>query len=167
MSENKEVTKCLNDLIRTCKDGEQGFREAAIRVGQDGKSQLRTILNLFSQQRARFAADLQTEVLRRGADPAEAGHVSATLRRGWTEFKSELSAGPDYNDDYDYEFEILSNCVAGETAAMETYGEILRKQLPADVVDLVQSQYLEIRQGHDQLNWLSTEYKRAEEGVTH
>jgi len=161
MAQNNEVIGYLNDLIETCKDGEKGFREAATSVKQDHQLQLQTLLNLYSQQRARFAAELQNEVLRRGGEPAESGHVSATLRRGWLDFKSELKAGPDYADTDDYEFEVLANCAAGEKAAMENYEDILKKTLPADLLGVVENQYQQIRQAHEQICSLSMEFKPA------
>jgi uncharacterized protein (TIGR02284 family) len=158
---NEEIINDLNDLIETCKDGEKGFRAAATRVGEDGDPHLRTILNLYAQQRAGFAAELQNEVLRRGGEPAESGHVSATFRRGWLEFKLELGAGPDYNDDEDYESGILATCEAGDKAAMENYQDVLRKVLPSDLLGLVEKQYREIRHAHDRMRSLSMAYKPA------
>lgn len=126
MTQNNDVISFLNSLIETCKDEEKGFREAASRVGNDGEPGLRTVLNLYAQQRAGFAAELQNEVLRRGGEPAESGHVSATLRRDWLDFKSAMKAGPDYADKDDYELDILAACEAGEKAAMENYENILK-----------------------------------------
>src|SRR5258707_15182387 len=79
---NEDVVNALNDLIETCKDAEQGFRTAAERAGKDWDPEFRTLLNGLAQQRARFAAELQNEVLRRGGDPAKSGHVSAGVQRG-------------------------------------------------------------------------------------
>jgi uncharacterized protein (TIGR02284 family) len=100
--------------------------------------------------------------LRRGGEPAESGHVSATLRRGWLDVKSDLKAGPDYADTDDCEFDILVNCEAGERAALENYEDTLKKMLPADLLGLVENQYQEIRRAHEQMRSLSTEYKPAE-----
>jgi len=151
---NEDVIGYLNDLIETCKDGEKGFRAAAVRVGEDGEPELRTVLNLFAQQRAGFAAELQNEVLRRGGEPAESGHVSAALRRGWLDVKSALKVGPGDN-----ESEILTTCDAGEKAAMENYEDVLKKMLPADLLSIVENQYAEIRQAHGRLRSLSKAFK--------
>src|SRR5713226_665846 len=80
---NEDVIAALNDLVETCKDAEQGFRTAAERAGKDWDPDFRTLLNVLAQQRARFAAELQNEVLRRGGDPAKSGHVSEGFQRGW------------------------------------------------------------------------------------
>jgi uncharacterized protein (TIGR02284 family) len=162
MHENNEhVIGHLNELIEICKDEENGFREAAGRVGKDGQTELRTILNIFAQQRAEFAAELQNEVLRRGGKPAESGHVAATLRRGWFDLKSALSSGPDYADADDYEFNILAGCLAGEKTALESYEHALEKTLPSDLEAILEDQYLEIRKSLEQIRLLSHEYKPA------
>src|SRR5437868_13072462 len=88
---NDEIIGYLNDLIETCKDGEQGFRAAAESVGEEGDAELRTLFNTYAQQWARFAAELQNEVLRRGGDPAKAGHVSAKFHRGRMNIKAAVS----------------------------------------------------------------------------
>ena len=162
MSQNSEIIGYLNDLIETCKDSEKGFREAAASVGKDGESRLRTLLNLHSQERAEFAAELQNEVLRRGGEPEESGHASATLQRRWLGLKLELKAGPDYADTGDYEVEVLTNCEAGEKVAMENYEAILKQTLPADLRSMLESQYSKIRQADERLRLLSMEYKQRE-----
>jgi uncharacterized protein (TIGR02284 family) len=155
---NDEVIDCLNDLIETCRDGEKGFRIAAHRVGEDHAAELRTVLDLYAQQRVGFAAELQNEVLRRGGEPAESGHVSATFRRGWRDLKTAVNLGPDYAADH-YESGILAECDAGEKAALENYQDALKKHLPADLRSIVENQYQEIRQAHERIRTLSSAYK--------
>ena len=53
---NDDVISCLNGLIETAKDGQQGFQEAADGVE---RSDLKSLFYEFSQQRAQFAGDLQ------------------------------------------------------------------------------------------------------------
>src|SRR6266550_7310539 len=107
---NDEVIDHLNDLIETCKDGEYGFRTAVEAMANQGDAELRTLFNTYAQQRARFAAELQNEVLRRGGDPAKAGHVSAAFHRGWMNLKAAVSGKS--------EASIVAECERGEDAAM-------------------------------------------------
>jgi uncharacterized protein (TIGR02284 family) len=150
---NDEVIDCLNDLIETCKDGQKGFREAAVRVGVDGEPELRTVLNVYAQQRAGFEAELQNEVLRRGGKPAASGHVSASFHRGWMDLKSAVTRSN--------ESDILADCETGEKAALENYNDALKKNLPADLLDIVRTQQEEIRLAHERMRTLSREYKPA------
>ena len=101
-------------------------------------------------------------MLRRGGEPEESGHASATLQRRWLGLKSELKAGPDYADTGDYEVEVLTNCEAGEKVAMENYEAILKQTLPADLRSMLESQYSKIRQADERLRLLSMEYKQRE-----
>jgi uncharacterized protein (TIGR02284 family) len=151
MAENNEDVGALNDLIETCKDAEQGFRTAAESVGKDGDAELRTLLNAYAQQRARFAAELQNEVLRRGGDPAKSGHVSAGFQRSWMNLKAAVSANS--------EASIIEECKSGEEAAMRNYETALKKNLPSDLFAIVEVQYAEIKQARDRLRGLGRAFK--------
>ena len=82
--DNDEVISTLNNLVETCKDGQNGFRTAAEGIKNP---ELTTLFNTYSQQRARFAAELQNEVRRLGGDPEETGSTAAVLHRGWINIK--------------------------------------------------------------------------------
>lgn len=137
---NDEVISELNDLIATCKDGEQGFRTAAEDVGN---SELRTLFNMYAQQRARFAAELNNEVLRRGGDPAKSGHVSAAFHRGWIDVKQAVTGKS--------EAAVIDECERGEDSAKANYEKALKKNLPSDLLSLVEGQHLEVRDAHDRI----------------
>jgi uncharacterized protein (TIGR02284 family) len=148
---NEDVIGVLNDLVETCKDAEQGFRTAAEGVGKDGDAELRTLLNAYAQQRARFAAELQNEVLHRGGDPAKSGHVSAGFHRSWMNLKAAVSANS--------EASIVEECKSGEDAAMRNYEAALKKNLPSDLFRIVEEQYAEIKQAHERFRGLERAFK--------
>jgi uncharacterized protein (TIGR02284 family) len=148
---NEEVISALNDLIETCKDAEQGFRSAAENVRKDGDSELRTLLNALAQQRARFAAELQNEVLHRGGDPAKSSHVSAGFQRGWMNLNLALSGIS--------EASIIAECESSELAAMKNYETVLKTNLPSDLFAIVEEQHAEIKQAHKRLRALERAYK--------
>ncbi len=140
-SSNDDVISVINDLIETNKDGEQGFRTAAEGVEQ---SELRTLFNLYAQQRARFAAELNNEVLRHGGDPAKTGHVSAAFHRGWINVKQAVTGKS--------EIAVIDECERGEDAAKANYEAALKKNLPSDLFSLVESQFAEVRDAHDRIS---------------
>jgi uncharacterized protein (TIGR02284 family) len=148
---NEDVIASLNDLIETCKDAEQGFRHAAEAVLKDGDPELRTLLNAQAQHRARFAAELQNEVLHRGGDPAKSGHVSAGFQRGWMNLNLAMTGHS--------EASILEECQSSEKAAMRNYEAILKTSLPADLFAIVQEQYAEIKEAHARLRSLERAFK--------
>ncbi len=144
---NDEAISVLNDLIETNKDGEQGFRTAAESVTN---SELKTLFNMYAQQRARFSSELNNEVLRRGGEPAHSGHVSATLHRGWINLKSAVTGKS--------ESAIVDECERGEDSAKSNYEDALKKQLPSDLLSIVETQYMDVKAAHDSIRDL----KRAE-----
>jgi uncharacterized protein (TIGR02284 family) len=143
---NEEVISALNDLIETCKDGEEGFRTAGDEIQNPD---LRTLFHMYSQQRARFGAELNNEVLRHGGDPASSGHVSAALHRGWLNIKTAVT-GKDTSA-------IIDECERGEDVAVANYQDALKKTLPSDLLSIVQQQYSEVKKAHDTVRGLKHE----------
>ena len=139
-TDNDDVISTLNNLIETCKDGENGYRTAADGVKN---SELRTLFNTYSQQRAQFAAELQAEVRNLGGDPAETGSVAATLHRGWINIKSTVT-GED-------EGAVISECERGEDSAVKNYKDALNVILPANIQSIIQRQYTQVKEAHDRV----------------
>lgn len=140
---NDDAIGVINDLLETCKDGELGFRTAAEGVEN---TELRTLFNLYAQQRARFGAELNNEVLRRGGDPATSGHVSAAFHRGWIDVKQAITGKS--------EAAVIDECERGEDAAKANYEDALKKRLPSDLLSLVEAQYEEVKDAHDRIRSL-------------
>ena len=142
-TDNDKVISTLNNLIETCKDGEQGFRTAADGVK---KSDLKTLFLTYSQQRAQFAGELQNEVLRIGGDPEKTGSVAATLHRGWLDIKSAVT-GED-------EGAIIRECERGEDSAVRNYEDALKEDLPANIRSIIEQQFTQIKEAHARLRAL-------------
>src|SRR5881409_1158135 len=85
---NDDVVSTLNGLIETCKDGQEGFKQAAEGVE---RSDLKSLFFEFSQQRAHFAGELQSLVQTLGEDPAKSGSFAGSLHRGWINIKSAVT----------------------------------------------------------------------------
>ncbi|HMF56863.1 MAG TPA: PA2169 family four-helix-bundle protein, partial [Pyrinomonadaceae bacterium] len=125
--DNDKVISTLNNLIETCKDGQNGFQTAADGVK---RSELKTLFHTYSQQRAQFAGELQNEVLRLGGDPEKSGSTVAALHRGWIDIKSAVT-GED-------EGAIISECERGEDSAVSNYKDALEEDLPGDIRSIVE-----------------------------
>ncbi len=138
-----ETISTLNNLIETCKDGENGFRTAAEGVEN---SELKTLFNTYAQQRAQFAAELQAEVRRLGGDPEKTGSVAASLHRGWINIKSAVTGGS--------EASVIAECERGEDSAVRNYDDALQQDLPPDVRAVIQRQYAQIKAAHDRVRAL-------------
>ena len=144
-----DVASTLNQLIQTCKDGENGFRVAAESVDDVN---LQHLLESYSQQRSEFAAELESEVKRLDQNPAEAGHLAAALHRGWMDIKS-LATGRD-------EAAIIAECERGEDVAVKAYEQVLASGLPADLRALVERQFFKVKEAHDQIRSLEQIHTR-------
>jgi uncharacterized protein (TIGR02284 family) len=141
MADNDNVISVLNNLIETCKDGQNGFQTAAEGVK---RSDLKTLFGQYSQQRAQFAGELQNEVLRLGGDPAETGSVAATLHRGWINIKSAVT-GEDENA-------VIAECERGEDSAVANYKDALADEnLPSDIRSIVERQSAQVKEAHDRI----------------
>ena len=148
---NDNAIPTLNNLIETCKDGEEGFRTAADGVKN---SDLRTLFLTYSQQRAQFAAELQSEVRHLGGDPEDSGSVAASLHRGWINIKSTVT-GED-------EGAVISECERGEDSAVRNYKDALNHDLPANLRSIVERQYAQVKEAHDRIRALERADDRAD-----
>jgi uncharacterized protein (TIGR02284 family) len=132
-----DVADVLNGLIETCKDGEQGFRTAAEKAKEPS---LRSLFSKYSAQRAAYATELQSAVNALGQSPAEHGHATASLHRGWINLKQALAKDEDKA--------IIDEAEAGEDAAKKAYSDALAKTLPTNVAAIVRKQYEGILEAH-------------------
>jgi uncharacterized protein (TIGR02284 family) len=142
--DNDNAISTLNNLIETCKDGQNGFQTAADGVKN---SDLKTLFHAYAQQRAQFAGELQTEVRRLGGDPEKTGSVAASLHRGWIDITSAVT-GEDENA-------VISECERGEDSAVRNYEDALNdRDLPADIRSIVERQFAQVKEAHDRIRSL-------------
>ena len=136
MADNKDAVSVLNDLIETCKDGQQGFQTAAEKVKDPS---LKSLFTKYASQRSGYVQELQTAVESLGEKPATSGHVAASLHRGWIAVKAVAGDG---------DKQVIFECESGEDAAMKNYKEALAKTLPSSVLQLVQKQFAGVQEAH-------------------
>ena len=126
---DKQTIAILNDLIATCKDGMNGFASAANAVDAPATKML---FNSRVTSIEQAMSDLQDAVLKLGGEPAETGHVAASLHRAWTNMKAAL----DGNDEH----EIVAETLRAEETAVAQYADALRTPLPDAIRALVENQ---------------------------
>ena len=140
MDTNKVISS-LNDLIEVCRDGQNGFKEAAENVKSPD---LKTFFNEISTERAEFVNELQLEVRRLGGDPQKSGSASAALHRAWIDIKGTLTGKDDHL--------ILNECERGEDSAVDVYNDALKAaSLPTNILPTIQRQFQSIKQAHDRV----------------
>jgi len=137
-NDTSDVRSTINDLIESCKDGDEGFRTAAEKVKD---ATIKSDFLKFARQRAGFAGELQAEVTRLGGDPAKSGTTTGAIHRGWIDLKSAVTGDSDHG--------ILEEAERGEDAAVKNYRDALAKNLPADIEAIVSRQMHKIQQTHN------------------
>lgn len=148
--DNDDVISTLNDLIETCKDGEQGFRTCAEDIGN---AQLKTFFSSRAESCAKAASELQQEVRALGGDPEKSSSVSGTLHRRWVDIKTTITGKDDEA--------ILNECERGEDVAKKSYANALEKALPAGIRTMVERQYQGVLRNHDQVKQLRNQVRAA------
>lgn len=148
MDYSKEIST-LNDLIQTCRDGENGFRTAAEGVKDP---HVKALFERFSRQRGEMVRELQEQVRSLGGTPDESGSVSASVHRGWINIKS-LVTGKDDNA-------IIAEAERGEDVAKAEFANALKQNLPAGARALVEAQAAIVRTAHDEVRALEKSHAR-------
>ncbi len=131
----------LNSLIETCKDGQQGFQNAAENVKT---ADYKSLFSELALQRQQFAAELQGLVAGLGKDAEDSGSIAAALHRGWIDLKAALTSGDEHA--------ILAECERGEDSAVAEYRDALEHdELPANIRHVIQQQSMGVQASHDRV----------------
>ena len=135
----------INSLIETLKDGQEGFRVA----GEDAESpELKSLFAELSQQRGRFAGELQALAKILGeSDPTDSGSVAGAFHRGWINLKSAVATRNAHA--------ILAECERGEDSAVAEYKKALEEtELSGQLRERITAQFTEIKAAHDRVRIL-------------
>ena len=139
--DNDNVVSTLNNLIEACRDGQNGFKEAAENVKSP---ELKTFFNQIVLERSQFVGELQQEVQRLGGDPENTGSTAAAIHRVWIDIKGSLTGRDDQS--------ILNECERGEDSAVNVYKDTLKDEnLPSNIRSIVERQFRSIQQAHDRV----------------
>lgn len=147
---NDDVISTLNDLIETCKDGEQGFRTCADDIKD---TQMKSFFTSRAQACAEAAAELQQEVRALGGNPETSSSIAGALHRRWVDIKGLVTGKDDEA--------ILNECERGEDVAKRSYADALAKPLPANIKTIVERQYNGVLKNHDQVKALRNQVRAA------
>ena len=138
--DNDKTIGILNELIETCRDGQEGFKEAA----ENAKSpDLKTFLKEKGLERARCVTELQQQVRALGGDPEETGSTAGVLHRAWINVKGSLTGKDDEA--------ILNEAERGEDSAVKAFEEALKEGLPSHLRTIVEQEYRTVKNAHDRV----------------
>ena len=150
MAQQKEAISTINNLIETLKDGEKGFKEASDAVKDP---QLKSLFREYSQQRHRFASELQIQAQTLGElKPEKSSSTAGAMHRAWINLKSAVTSGDDKA--------VLSECERGEDSAIHEYEEAMQDGLTGTAREIVARQFTEIKSAHDRVKHLRDSAKK-------
>jgi len=139
--DNEKIVSVLNDLIETCRDGLDGFKEAAQNVKNPD---LKSFFNDAATERAYCIQELQTEVRRLGGETEKSGSTAGAIHRVWMDIKGTLTGKDDHA--------ILSECERGEDSAVSAFRDALKeKDLPSNILTVIERQLQVVQKTHDRV----------------
>ncbi|ACT92371.1 PA2169 family four-helix-bundle protein [Dyadobacter fermentans] len=141
MAQNSETIEILNDLILINNDRIAGYEKAEAET-QELENDLRAMFRNLADQSRAHVLDLTSHVTHLGGEPATGTMLSGKLYRIWMDIRATFTS--------DNRRAVLENAEMGEDAAKKAYDEALQsEELPADVRQLILSQYTSIQSAHD------------------
>ena len=143
----------LKNLVQILHDGQEGFRKASEGVKNP---QLKQTFSGYSLQRAKFAGELESQLLALGEeDPQNEGTtLSGKIHRGWIDLKAAITG----NDEH----AVLAEAERGEDSAVKAFEEALAEEdLPADLRTIIEAQAREVHAAHDEVKALRDSAKKS------
>lgn len=147
---NSEILDIIQNLIETCRDGQNGYRDAAEHVKD---ADVRRFFNEQSLQRATFAGELEDIARQLGeSDVDRSGSTAAAMHRAWIDFKANVGMGDDG---------VIAAAETGEDAAKKAYEDALKEDLPADVRSTIERQAQSVIRAHNRVRDIRDRRKAA------
>lgn len=141
MADSKGTLKTLNNLIKTCRNGQTGYLHAAAKTKD---AQLKVFFDEQSRERGRFAVELTEQAKKLGEVASrKAGTVTGVLHRAWFELKADVGGG---------DIGIVHAVKMGESRAQNAYKKAVSSSLPADVKTVIARQYESVKAAHDRVS---------------
>lgn len=146
-ADDKSVDQ-LQSLLSINIDSQKGFQEAA---DSTTDTRLKSLFQEFSQKRAHNAAELRSYISSAGQEPTNSGSVSASIHRWWIDAKQALTGKDPVS--------ILNEAERGEDSIKHTYEDALKSTTNASAREVIERQYRNVQDGHDQVKSLRDSYR--------
>lgn len=132
----------VSELAHICRDGQEGFRDAAEHAEDP---QLKSLFQTLSQERGSFANELESALEIIGYNVAQRSTATGTIHRAWIDLKQSLGAGDQ---------QLLDNAEQGEDAIKKAYDKAVAANLPSNLVTIITAQAQRIHKDHDRVRAL-------------
>jgi uncharacterized protein (TIGR02284 family) len=147
---NDAIVRLLNELISVCLDCFVGYSRSASGVHERS---LKDLFGYYATRHQHFILDLAGVVQSLGGKPDALGierFEDCEIKQGWANLK-------DYLNDNDIPH-VLGECEAAERLMKQIYQRILAEQLPSNIRNLVQTQYISFASFKQQLHAVRRAY---------
>lgn len=142
--------KTTSDLVKTLKNGEEGFRRAAETLSDSDRPELSTEFMKYSQQRAQFAQELSSMANTYGDDVPERSTVPAAVHRGWIAVKDALTgSSPDA---------VLKAALTGEDHAVSEYEDAMKADISDGLRTVLTRQFAEVSSARNRVKTLAEQH---------
>jgi len=140
MADSKGTFETLQNLIETCRNGQNGYLHAAAKVEDP---ELKSFFEAQSRERGRFAVELTAEAEKLGkVAPHKAGTVAGMMHRAWFAMKADFG-GADKG--------ILSAVRQGEARAEKFYKQAEGSRLPESIRSMISRQHESVKAAQDRV----------------
>ena len=130
----KDPYNYVESLLERAYDGHEGYAKAAELTDSDD---LKQFFTENSEQRARFALELEGVLRSARREVADSGTLAGKVHQGWMALVSKFSSG---------EEGLLNECQRGEETALKDYEEALESlDLPSNIAGIIERQRDRIR----------------------
>ena len=141
--------KTTAELVKTLKNGEEGFKTAAEKLTDSDRPELGSEFMQYSQQRARFSAELASMANAYGDDVPERSSVPGAVHRGWLAVKDALTgSSPEA---------VLKAAVTGEDHAVEQYEAAMKEDISEGLRTILTRQFAEVSTTRDRVTSLANQ----------
>lgn len=137
---DRRTALSLRQLAQLNIDSRDGFDYAAERI-EDDTPEIAKRFRELSDERARFAEQLDTLLLNSGEDAPEEGSWAASMHRTWMNVRDMLTEKPDI-------YAVVAEAERGEDVIKQAYEEATR-EVSGSVAALINEHYTAIKQAHD------------------
>jgi uncharacterized protein (TIGR02284 family) len=144
---NRELVDILVDLRETNVDRQKTYEAASDNISD---TRLRNTFSNLIEQSRRFITEIERELKNLGEQTSAKGSIKGSLHRGFLEIRSAFTS----NDDR----VMLEESIRGEKMAVDNYDDVLNRDLPPNVQQLVSKQFGDIKQNLSELNTLKSSY---------
>jgi uncharacterized protein (TIGR02284 family) len=138
--QNSEIVNVLKGLVEICKDGQQGYKDAADDIKDE---ELAKIMLNYSNQREKFAFEIRDIIVSFGSQADMLGNTFGVVHRLWMDIRFGIAGNGTEA--------IFRECLRGEKAALRRYRDVLKSDLPEDIHKKVTRQYEEINEAHENI----------------